>query len=365
MYKKKIVHIIVGLGDGGAERTLYNLVTKDKLNKHFVISLTDHGKYGKNFLQKKISVYSLGFKKWQPSLIKINKILKIIKKHNPDIIQTWMYHADFITIFLKIFFPKIKFIWGIRNTVFSINDSFSRWLVFKLCCLFSHLIPNLIISNSQTGIDGHKKAGYKNKFKLIYNGVNLKKFNSKKINKKTLSPVIGVVARYDKQKGYSVLLKSLEILKNKKNSFYCFCIGKNVNSSNKKLMKEIKALNLYKNVFLLGQKKNIENIYKDFDLLVLPSINGEGFPNVIIEAMACGIPCLVTDVGDSKIIVGKTGWVVPPNNYKKLSQNLESIFKKINSPEWRSKKKNCRARVVKKFSVETMVNNFQKIWNFI
>src|SRR6056300_1571082 len=111
MLNEKIIHIIVGLGDGGAEATLFKLISNDKSNNHIVISLTDYGKYGKQFLNLNIPVYALRFKKKSFNLIKIFKLLEIVKKYNPKIIQSWMYHADFLTMILKIFLPKIKFIW--------------------------------------------------------------------------------------------------------------------------------------------------------------------------------------------------------------------------------------------------------------
>jgi len=374
MLNEKIIHIIVGLGDGGAEATLFKLISNDKSNNHIVISLTDYGKYGKQFLNLNIPVYALRFKKKSFNLIKIFKLLEIVKKYNPKIIQSWMYHADFLTVILKIFLPKIKFIWGVRNTVFTFKDSYLRWSFLKICSILSHFVPSIIISNSRKGITDHVIAGYKkNKFRLIYNGVDIKKFHIKEsVNaKKKLKifnlknqnkPLIGMVARYDKQKGYEILLKSLETLKKKKIDFNCFLIGKNIDYKNSELNFLIQKYNLKSNMFLLGQINNLENIYNALDIFVLSSINGEGFPNVLIEAMACGVPCVATNVGDCKFIINNTGWIVPPNNSKILSQALENAIEQLSLPKWLLKKKNCRNRVIKNFNINKMVLKFQKAW---
>ena len=372
MTNKKIIHIIVGLGDGGAEATLFKLISNDLNNYHIVISLTNDGKYGKYLSSLDIPIHTLHFKKKSFNILKVLKLLKIVKRYNPQIIQSWMYHSDFITTFIKILFPKIKFIWGIRNTVFPFKDSIPRWFFLKICSLLSNFIPDIIVSNSKQAINEHVSAGYnQNKFRLIYNGVDIKKFDYKetfntekeKLNiRDERKPSIGMVARYDKQKGHDILLRALKTIKDKKIEFNCFLIGKNIDHKNIELNFLIEKYNLKSNLFLLGQKNNLQNIYNDLDIFVLSSINGEGFPNVLIEAMACGTPCVATDVGDNNYIIKNTGWVVPPKNSKMLSEALESAISQRNLTDWSIKKTNCRKRVRENFDVETMVAKFQKIW---
>ena len=123
------------------------------------------------------------------------------------------------------------------------------------------------------------------------------------------------------QKDHLNLLNALNLIKSKNINFFCVLIGFNVDKKNVKLKSEISKLKLTNHVKLLGQNDNISDVMNGLDIHVLGSRYGEGFPNVVAEAMACGTPCVVTDVGDSGLIVGKTGWVVPPKNSLMISKS--------------------------------------------
>lgn len=376
MVNQKIAHIIVGLGDGGAEKTLFKLIINDKKFNHLVISLTTFGKYGKFLKNRGIPVYCLDFKKYKINLLKVFKLIKILKRFRPNIIQSWMYHSDFVTSIIKIFFLNTKIIWNIRNSVYSIKDSLSRWIIFKMCSRLSYIVPNIIISNSKKAMKEHIVSGYKkSKFKIIYNGVDTKVFNikkknfiSKRIKKNILNarkPFIGMVARFDKQKGHSTLIKGLNILNKKNIQFHFFLVGKNINYKNNKLLNLIRKNNIKSKITLLDQIEDIHNFYPILDLFILSSINGEGFPNVIIEAMACGIPCIVTNVGDAPYIVKKNGWTIQPQSPQEIANYLNLAIKKIGTLEWENKKIESRKIVVKNFSLKRMIDNFHKTWSTI
>lgn len=370
-----ILHLIVGLGDGGAEATLFKLICAKSNFNHLVVSLTDMGKYGKMINDKGVPVHSLGFNKYSFNFFKILKLIKIMNSYHPIIIKSWMYHANFITIFLKILFPSLKIIWGIRNSTYRFKDSKSRFIISKICSYFSYFIPNSIVSCSNIARLEHIKFGYSKKnFDVIYNGVDLNLFKNKNtskskkaryfqyknINEKSFN--FGVIARYDKQKGYNVLLNSLFNLKKNGYLFKCIFVGKNVDNNNIYLKSLIKKLGLNNNVILMGQKKDTVEVYNLLDFLILPSINGEGFPNVLIEAMACHVPCIATDVGESKFIIDDTGWIAKPNDIKSLTSTIEKAIFEYDNNFWQTRKKNCRNRVEKYFSLNLLCNNFQNIW---
>ena len=370
----RIVHLIVGLGDGGAEGILYKLIASDKTNKHIVVSLTSFGKYGKYFTEINIPVYALGFKKFSLNIIRIFRLLKIIKKCKPKILQSWMYHADLLSFLIKITNPGIKIIWNIRNTTYRFADSISRFIISRLCSILSYLVPDIIISCGIEPMNQHISIGYdKKKMKVIYNGVDVNRFKMqtsigkfKSLDFPALTnenrPLLGMVARYDKQKGHSVLLKSLYLLKSKGTDFCCVLVGLNIDYNNKDLVSMIDHYGLSSNIFLLGQRTDLEIIYNFLDIFVLSSINGEGFPNVLIEAMACGIPCVATDVGESRFIIEKTGWVVSPADPKILSESLENAISEIKLPSWSERKSKCNNHIIKNYSLENMHNNFLKVW---
>ena len=134
-----------------------------------------------------------------------------------------------------------------------------------------------------------------------------------------------------------------------------------MNSKNEDLIKIIKELDLKKNVKLLGTKKNIAEIMNGLDVHVLTSIS-EAFPNVVVEAMACKTPCIATNVGDCSSIIGKTGWLVPPQNPVKLAKVIESVLSEIGSKRWKNRRNQTRLRVKKNFDIFKMIKSLNNLW---
>ena len=151
-----------------------------------------------------------------------------------------------------------------------------------------------------------------------------------KISKNKKIPLLGSVARFHPQKDHKNLFQALNLLKINKIFFKCVLVGHKINAKNKLLIKMIKKFNLSKEVILLGPKRNINQIMNVIDIHILASEYGEAFPNVVAEAMACGTPCVVTDVGDSSLIVGKTGWIVRPSDSKGLAYSIKKQLKNLN-----------------------------------
>ena len=174
-----------------------------------------------------------------------------------------------------------------------------------------------------------------------------------------------MIARYDKQKGHKILLKSLLKLKKRKIDFNCYLVGKNIDTNNKELSSIIEEYNLTSNVFLIGQVSEVDLVYNFLDISILSSINGEGFPNVLIESMACGTPCVATDTGDANYIIEKTGWIAKPSDSLSLANTLDKAIAEINLPDWSSRKENCRQRVKMNFDIIHMLNKFQLTWSKI
>ena len=214
--------------------------------------------------------------------------------------------------------------------------------------------------------------GYdKKKLKFIPNGYDLsilkpsnfqKTLFKKKTKVKKQIPIIGNVARYDPKKDHFNLLNALSIIRSKEINFVCFFVGSYIDKSNVKLVSEIKKLNLSKHVRLLGQNKNILQVMNGLDIYIQSSSYGEGFPNVVAESMACGTPCIVTDVGDASLIAGKTGWVVPPNNPDKLAKAIEKVLKEIGTKKWKKRCERARSRMKENFDISKMIRSYNKLW---
>ena len=145
-------------------------------------------------------------------------------------------------------------------------------------------------------------------------------------------------------------------------SFFCVLIGFNVDKKNIELKSDIRRLKLTNHIKLLGQRDNISEVMNALDIHVLSSRYGEGFPNVVAEAMACGTPCVVTDVGDSGLIVGKTGWVVPPKNSSRLAKAIEKALTERDTAKWEKRCNEVRLRIKKNFGIGNMVRSYNNLW---
>lgn len=368
----KIIHVITNLGDGGAEHTLYKICKYDKINNHIVVSLKGPGKYYTMLKKLGTKVYFLNFR-----LSRIHKffsLINLIRTTNPDIIQTWLVHADFLGGLAARIAGSRKIIWNIRYSNFDITKTkFLTIFLIKVLAKLSYFIPRYIVSVSKKAEKIYQKKGYdKKKIRFIPNGYDLsilRPIKSKKINffkrikEKKNIPIIGNIARYDPKKNHFSLLEALSILRVRNINFFCILAGSNINKYNISLVSEINRLKLHKHVKLLGQIKEIPNVMTYIDVYVQSSGYGEGFPNIVAEAMACKTPCVVTNVGDASLIVGKTGIVVPPNNSMKLSKAIEKMIVTLGTNKWNKIRISSRLRIRNKFSIDQMIRSYNKLWS--
>jgi glycosyltransferase involved in cell wall biosynthesis len=367
----KVIHIITGLGDGGAEHALYKICKYDVANKHFVISLKSPGKYFSLLKKVGIKVYCLDIKFF--SINKFIFLVKLLRSLKPDIVQTWLVHADFLGSIAARLAGINNILWNVRYSNIEIGKAkLTTIFIIKILSLLSYLIPKFIITVSKKAKKIYKVAGYNKKiFKFIPNGYDLsilkvsklQKVNFKKnIKIKKKVPLIGNVARYDPQKDHFNLLNALSLIQSRNINFFCVLVGFNINQNNIDLISEIKRLKLSNHVKLLDQTDNVSQVMNGLDIHVLSSSYGEGFPNVVAESMACGTPSIVTDVGDSALIVGKTGWVVPPKNSIKLANAIEKALREKGTNKWNKRCNKARLRIKKKFSIGKMITSYNEVW---
>ncbi|KGP74564.1 glycosyltransferase [Pontibacillus yanchengensis] len=364
--KINITHVISGLDKGGAETMLFKLLNNINLDKYniTVISLTGKGFYGEKIENLGIPVFTLDLQKKLLFPFEIFRAYKITKK--ADLIQSWMYHADLFSVFLAKFFRKKVLFWGIRhnNTDFKENK-FTTVLIVKINKMLSK-IPNKIISCSENGMREHINIGYNaNNFLVIPNGFYLPDLNAfNKSEKNMLDPKITKiihVGRWNKLKDYSNLLSSLKYVMDKGYSFELTLCGKDIDSNNTELLKMIESNKLSDRVKLLGRRNDVLHLMQSSDVLVSSS-SGEGFSNVIGEAMACETPCIVTDVGDSSYIVNNEEYTVPPKDYVSLGNAIINFINK-SSYEVKNDGKLARQRVLEKFEISKVVEDFEKLYD--
>lgn len=370
-----VAHIITGLDDGGAEAVLYRLCVADSKNSHVVISLLGDGKYGPLLSASGVNVHCLEMPRGSITFGGILKLIRLLREIRPDVVQTWMYHADLLGGLAARAVGIRQVYWGLHHTILEKSKAKrSTIMVARFNALLSRWIPRRIVSCSQKGVLIHQALGYaKDKFEVIPNGYDLQQFsiNPQLCHELKLSlslpddvPLFGMVGRFDPNKDHLTLIAALGLLKQEGCDFRCVLVGSGMSETNIELMSWLDKHAVRDRVVLLGQRNDIPAIMNMIDVHVLSS-NGEAFPNVLCEAMACGTPCVTTDVGDAALIVGDTGWVTAANSSVLLSQTMYSAFTQLltDTSAWEKRQNMAVQRIRENFSIDSMVDNYIQVWS--
>lgn len=371
----KAMHIVTGLRRGGAESALFRLVTFDNDEvQHTVVSMLDLGIFGSKLKESGITVHTLDMKMGISAITGIIKLWILIRKLQPNVIQTWMYHADLVGGVVARLAGCGNVFWGVVNfNLHSSVTSLSTRLAAKFCALLSASVPKMIISCSVRAIESHVEFGYTlSKFIAIPLGYDLADFQRDQPSREEIrnewgilndTPVIGCVGRWDPQKDHRNLLLAFSKLRVTNPDVICVLIGPGMDAGNFELAQlVVETKNEESRIYTLGVTQHISAAMSAFDIFVLSS-QGEAFPNVVAEAMACKTPCVVTDVGDAAFIVGDTGWVVPPSNHELLASVIQEALQKLIEPiTWLQRQEACRKRIEDNFSIENMYKNYLQAW---
>ncbi|HHR6146880.1 TPA: glycosyltransferase family 4 protein [Providencia alcalifaciens] len=371
---KKILHIITGLNDGGAEAVLFRLCSSEKKCQHVVISLTNYGKYGSLLEEIGVPVHCLNMPSSRVNINGLFGLFKLVRNIRPDAVQTWMYHADLIGGVISRIAGVKNIIWGVHHTTLDKRQSKKLTiLTAKINALLSFLIPRKIIYCAIASRIAQEAIGFKKSIGVIVpNGYNVNEFSPHTVMRDTFRQelqlsqdtfLIGHVGRYDPLKDHKNLIQSIGLLKTDNKKIKIVMVGAMINEENDELVNYINKKSHRSLFHLLGQRSDIPKIMNGLDLLVLSS-SSEAFPNVLNEAMACGTPCVTTNVGDAPIIVGDTGWIVPPKDPQSLVCSIaKAIDEKNNNPNnWTKRKYDCHQRIVNNFSLEKMTSSYYKVW---
>ena len=335
---KSLCIIITGLSTGGAEFMLLKLLQNLNRNRFQlrVISLTSRGEIGARIEALGIKVHALGMQSGALHPFKFIQLVRLLRYSKPDVVHTWMYHADLLGgLAAKLAGIKI-IVWGIRqgNLDPEQNKRSTLWIM-RICSIISSLLPERILTCSERAKVIHVAVGYReDKMVLIPNGFDLERFCPNPAARGAVreelglapdTPLVGLIARADPQKNHRGFLEAAARVLAALPQVHFVFAGTGVDANNRVLMASIDRLGLRGHCHLLGRRDDVPRLMAALDLLASSSL-GEAFPNVLGEAMACGVPCVVTDVGDSAEIVGETGRVVTPGDMAGLAAHLVELL---------------------------------------
>lgn len=366
----RILHLITGLNTGGSEMALMRLLQGvDRAQfEMFVVCLIPLGPVGEQIQALGFPVTSLDMPPGRPTWRGFRQLIQIIRQFQPNILQTWLYHADLLGLLAAKWTHLPTLIWNIRSA----EMDFSKYprlsgLVVRACALFSKL-PNAIVVNSRTGQTVHTQLGYHPRhWVFIPNGIDTQQFTPNLRGEKLRQDwgclpdetVIGLVGRLDPMKDHPNFLQAIKIVAEQVPTTRFVCVGAGLPEYRAELEQLAEFLGLRRLVWA-GPCTEMPAVYNALDILVSSS-KGEGFPNVVAEAMACGRPCIVTQVGDSALIVGETGLSVPPQDPQALAN---AILKMLELPETERTRlgQQARQRIQENFSPEKMLSAYSTLY---
>lgn len=370
---RRIVFIITGLSTGGAEMMLLKVL--ERLDRQrfvpHVISLTTLGELAPRIAALGISVEAVGMKPGLSSLFGFFRLVRILKHLNPDVVHTWMYHADLLGGLAARLAGVSALGWCIRNSNLDRDKTrFSTRAVVSLCASISKWVPLRILSCSEQARQVHVACGYAaEKMVVVPNGFDLTRFKPDGLARSKVrieleididTPLVGLIGRFDPQKNHAGFFEAAGVLHRRMPHVHFVLAGQGVDIGNAALMQEITQAGVLANTHLLGLRNDIPNLMVALDVLASSSC-GEAFPNVLGEAMACGVPCVVTDVGDSAYIVGDTGRIVASDDMAGLAAALEALLS-LSPSEKLALGERARARVAEHFEIGRVVQKYESFY---
>lgn len=365
----KIVHVITGgEGRGGAEGALLRLIkeTSEAID-HIVYTLLDMPEYDKDFKDANINIQSLDIRNPKSLALNLYRFRKRMLQYRPDVIQCWMAHPNLLfgLIGRSLAVPVI---WNIRQSRVTKQELGTKnYSLLKVSAKLSRHIPYKTINCSLKSIELHKEAGFYNNFVYIPNGINIDSSHHQLIDsQKNKTFTVGHVGRYNPAKNHGLFISTFNSFNKHYKDSRCIMAGTGISHDNTAFKSKFDGL-INDSFTLLGQvddKAELSSAYKKMDCLVLSSIT-EGFPNVLIEAMSFGIPCISTDVGDASAIIANTGWIVPSEDQNTLEEALKEAYHEYtNFPDkWATRRKEAYNRVIENYSLERMCERYISVWN--
>lgn len=370
----RIMFVINSLNVGGAERMLVKITKNDAFSGDniTVVTLIGKGSLAEELVGKNQSVISLGLSQNPLTWLNILKLVGIIRRHQPDVVHSWLYQSDIVAGIVTRFVSNCALIWSLRQSNLTReHNKFTTRLCMKLCALASHYLPDAIVSNAHNAMLAHVKIGYAaNKIVIIPNGFDLSQSRrdtsaAAKIREELGIghdvPMVSMIGRFDSQKNHVGFFRTMRIILNAlPDTNFCFA-GVGVTTDNPAINKMIRENNIdKKRLHLLGQRNDIRAVMSATDVLALPS-DGEAFPNVVGEAMACEIPCVVTDVGDCAEIVGETGRVVPVGDMLQFADEVIGMLSK-SKLQRRAIGRAARLRVKTRYDIDKVTKTYRDLY---
>jgi glycosyltransferase involved in cell wall biosynthesis len=362
------MHVISGLDQGGAEAMLVRLLRAldPDVFSQAVVSLTTRGVYGDQIEDHGIPLLTLGMTGFTAAPRGLAVLCRAVREWQPDIVQTWLYHSDLLGLAAARIASDASVAWNVRCSSLAPGDvsRSTRLLTKVLARLSAH--PDAVLFNSTAGGEAHRALHYRpRRSEVIPNGFDLEERRPdpvkraefrREINVGADTFLVGMIARAHRVKDQTTFLSAAARLKGMSTSISFVMVGLNHTWDNQSLVAEIDRYGLRDRIVLLGLRQDVPRIMAGLDCLVSTSTS-EGFPNVIGEAMACGVPCVATDAGDSRLIIGNTGTILPIGDVGGVVGGVSELMD-LSAEERQTRSAQCRHRIVEHFELSQIAARY-------
>lgn len=369
--ERKVLWITTGLGTGGAEMMLTQVIAGLPHLSHQVISLTSGGKHVEPLRAAGAGVHSLDMPVGRPTCSALFQLLRLAWQIRADVVMGWMYHGCLAAVLVKLFcLGRGRVVWNIRQSLYdlALEKPGSARVIRLLVRLAS--LAEVITYNSQVSARQHEAVGYPaGKTVLIPNGFDLSRWKPLEAGMRAVLPgptgsggrlLVGRFGRYSAMKDYPTFLEAAALMAKQLPGLSFVLVGTGVDASNPELTRKVEELGLQNQVHLLGERSDLPLLTASLDLAVSSSAFGEGFPNVVGEAMACGVPVVATDIGDTAWVMGDSGTRVPARDPAGLAEACLEVLK-LPQEERLRKGAEGRRRIEECFSLAGVLGRFDQL----
>jgi glycosyltransferase involved in cell wall biosynthesis len=370
--QESIAFLIRSLNTGGAERQLVMLATglRKRGVRVVVVTFYEGGTMAAHLEGTGVHVYHLG-KRGRWDVIRFAaRLVRVIRVERPAVLYCFLTTANVLGALLRPILRVPRVVLGVRAS----RLDYSRYGWFqameaRVAALASRC-ADVIVCNSQAGKQHCIQEGYSDRdLVVIPNGIDTEQFSFDPGGRKRLrwawgigddEPLVGIVARLDPMKDHPTFLRAAADLLAGGTHARFVCVGPASGTCADTLRALASSLGLDQHLIWTGEIGDLRGVYSSIDVLCSSSSMGEGFSNVIGEAMACERVCVVTDVGDARQIVGDTGRIVAISDSRALASAFRDIVR-MPVDERMSLGAKARRRVQSCFSVDRLIDRTQAL----
>jgi glycosyltransferase involved in cell wall biosynthesis len=299
------------------------------------------------------------------------RLAEIFRRERPAVVQTWLYHADLLGFLAARLAGRPPVAWNIRCAELDPRDhpTSLRWVLSALARLSSRTAA--IVVNSQAGQQANEQLGYRSRrWVSIPNGFDVSHFAPRPDARDDLrrelgvagdTPLVGLVARFHPMKDHDTFLRAARSLHRDRADVHFVLAGRQVDPANAALTTAVRHFGIESVVHLLGEREDVSRLTAALDVATCSSYS-EGFPNVIGEAMASGVPCVATDVGDMRVLIGETGVIVPPRHPDALAEGWRQLLG-LSSARRAALGAAARARIAERFEIGAVARQYETLYD--